>query len=106
MTTNTQLPHRAKIKVGRIKTSRGAYQEEDVGYNALAAAIVMQAVHDYRSARRCLRGKKPCMVYLEGSGARNPDHVIEDVTIFLKSQWYGALCDIDPDIILRELKRR
>lgn len=106
MTTNTQQPHRAKVKVGRITIHRGAYQEEDVGYNALAAAIVMQAVHDYKSARRCLRGKNPGVVYLEGGGARNPDHVIEDVTKFLKSSWYGVLCDIDPGIILRELKRR
>ena len=103
MTTNTQLPHRAKTKVGRIRTTGEAYHEEDVGYSALAAAIVMQAVHDYRVARRAAHKK---IVYLEGSGERNPAYVMEDVTVFLRSQWYALLCDINPELILKELTGR
>ena len=107
MITNTQQPHRARVKVGRIRTDRGAYHEDDTGYNTLAAAIVLQAVHDYKAARRCLLKKdRDNVVCLEGSGQRSAAHVIEDVTIFLKSPWFGTLCDIDPRVIMRELERR
>lgn len=104
MTTNTQLPHRAKVKVGRIRTTRTNEQEDDVGYNALAAAIVLQAIQDYKTALKCLRGKGPKVVYLDGSCTQDPVFLLDDVETFLRSPWYGVLCDIDPNLILKKLR--
>jgi len=58
-------------------------------FEALAQAIVKQAVNDYRNARR----SKNTAVEKE----------IED---FLKSDYFYLLMNLDGDILIREMRRR
>lgn len=78
---------------------------DDVGFEALAAAIVMQAVEDYKTARRILAGKGPKVTYLGKRRTKSAELIIEEVELFLNSQWFGLLCDIDPEMILRKLRQ-
>jgi hypothetical protein len=92
-------------------TDRWRYRREprpvhpdEVGLNALAAGIVMQAVEDYREAEKKLKNVPP----FEREGDRQAyifrwQKVKYEIVKFLKSEWYGVLCDIDPDRILRKL---
>ena len=80
------------------------HHEEDVGYYALAAAIVKQAVDDYRYADSVLKGLKA--VKPTSWAARmqsSAENTKSEVVKFFKGQWYATLCDIDPDLILRKL---
>lgn len=80
------------------------HYEEDVGWYALAAAIVMQAVEDYRDAEKKLKNVPP----FEREGDRDR-YIIKyqkrkyEIVKFFRSEWYGVLCDIDPEKILRKL---
>ena len=61
----------------------------------LANAIILQAVKDYRKARRLIRKK--------------PDHqmarkIIREAERFLKSRWFAQLTDIDGEMLLKKLK--
>ena len=75
---------------------------EDAGYPALAAAIVRQAVEDYRCADRYIERK-----ISNASWQTRYEHTAEytkgEVVRFFKGQWYGILCDIDYHLILRKL---
>jgi hypothetical protein len=92
-------------------TDRWRYRREprpvhpdEVGLNALAAGIVMQAVEDYRDAEKKLKN----VPHFEREGDRDR-YIIKyrkrkyEIVKFFKSEWYGVLCDIDPNRILREL---
>lgn len=80
------------------------HQEEDVGWYALAAAIVKQAVDDYRYADAYLNGEKDIKsVSWANRYAHNAECTKAEVVKFFKSQWYGILCDIDYHLILRKL---
>ena len=74
--------------------------EQDVGYPALAAAIVRQAVDDWREADRLEKG----LVKYSPTNLGAPKVAKDEIEKFFHSQWYGTLCDIDPDRILRKLK--
>ena len=74
--------------------------EEDVGLYALTAAIVRQAVDDWRDADKMMKG----MIRYSNTGITNPYTTKAEIEHFLHSQWYGILCDIDPDRILKKLK--
>ena len=79
-------------------------REEESGWNALAAAIVKQAVDDYKFADAYLKGEN--QVKAESYSQRlehRAEHTKDEVVKFFKSQWYATLCDIDPDLILRKL---
>lgn len=77
----------------------------DVGIYALAAAIVQQAVEDYRDANKKLKnipefareGDRRAYVYKLEKEKR-------DIVKFFRSEWYGVLCDINPDRILKKLE--
>ena len=71
----------------------------DVGFYALAAAIVKQAVDEYRDCERLIKGeiKKSNITYVDPVCRQN------EIVKFFRSQWYSTLCDIDPNRILREL---
>ena len=61
----------------------------------LANAIILQAVEDYRRARRIIR--------------KRPDHqgawkIIRETERFMKSRWFAQLTDIDGETLLRKLK--
>lgn len=86
------------------KTARTAYHEEETGYFALAAAIVKQAVDDYRYADEYLRGVHVTKSTSWASRyAHNAEHTKDEVVKFFRGQWYGTLCDIDQNRILRAL---
>ena len=75
---------------------------EDAGYPALAAAIVKQAVEDYRCADRYL-GKKISNASWQTRYEHTAEYTKGEVVRFFKGQWYGILCDIDYHLILRKL---
>lgn len=92
-------------------TDRWRYRREprpvhpdEVGLNALAAGIVQQAVEDYREAEKKLKNVPP----FEREGDRDR-YIIKyrerkyEIVKFFRSEWYGVLCDIDPERILRKL---
>lgn len=80
------------------------HHEEDVGWYALAAAIVKQAVDDYRYADAYLNGEKDIKsVSWANRYAHNAECTKAEIVKFFKSQWYGILCDIDHEKILRKL---
>lgn len=81
------------------RTPFAKQRDEDSGFYALAAAIVKQAVDDYREADRLLEGK----IKYSGMGITAPERTKKEVIKFFKSQWYGTLCDIDPNRILAKL---
>lgn len=64
-------------------------------YEKLANAIILQAVKDYRAAKKKLK-KQP----------RNKDAeiMINDTERFFRSDWFTALTDVDGALILRKLQ--
>lgn len=63
-------------------------------YEKLANAIILQAVKDWRSARRKLKRKA------QNEGARI---VLESCERFFRSEWFTTLTDVDGAVILRKL---
>jgi hypothetical protein len=66
------------------------------GYQALANAIIEQAVKDYRAALKVLR--------------RHPDSKAAmaeamEIERFFHSGWYGVLTEIDPDYLIKRLRK-
>ena len=84
----------------RCRRESRPFHPEDVGYPVLAAAIVQQAVEDYRDACRMQRVE----IRHSSKIIFSPDKVKYEVMRFLKSQWYGTLCDIKPERIIKKLK--
>ena len=74
----------------------------DVGFYALAAAIVKQAVDEYRDCERLIKGE------IKTSNITYGDPVCrqKEIVKFFRSQWYSTLCDIDPQRILDKLGAR
>lgn len=66
-----------------------------VEYEALAQAIVLQAVEDYRSARRRLR--RPDTRPSAQAAIRHLEH-------FFRTRWCGMLADIDGEKLIQNLK--
>jgi hypothetical protein len=70
----------------------------------LAAAIVQQAVEDYRDAEKWLKNVPDF-----DSEADRERYILKqqksqyEIVKFFKSEWYGVLCDIDPNRILKLL---
>ena len=71
----------------------------DVGIYALAAAIVKQAVDDYRDCERMIKGDIKTSVITYGDPVCQQNEIVK----FFRSQWYSTLCDIDPQRILDKL---
>ena len=96
LTTNTQQPHKAKLNLKTIHTTRIYHETEDnVGYNALAAAIVRQAVEDYRYADEFLKGYHVTKsASWANRYAHNAEHTKDEIIKFFRGQWYALLCDI------------
>ena len=66
------------------------------GYQALANAIIEQAVKDYRATLKVLR--------------RHPDSKAAmaeamEIERFFHSSWYGVLTEIDPDYLIKRLRK-
>ena len=65
-------------------------------WEALANAIILQAVEDYRKCRRKVR-RKP--------GQVEAQKMIREVEAFFRSQWFKQLTEADGNMILEGLKR-
>lgn len=63
-------------------------------YEKLANAIILQAVKDWRAARRKLK-RKP-----QNESARSE---LESCERFFRSEWFTTLTDVDGTVILRKL---
>ena len=96
-----KTPGTDKWKYRKRADSR-PFHPEDVGYHALAAAIVKQAVDDYQCADRYL-GKKISNASWQTRYEHTAEYTKGEVVRFFKGQWYGILCDIDYHLILRKL---
>ena len=66
------------------------------GWEALAQAIILQAVEDYRKCRRLVR-RKP--------GQTEAQKMIREVEAFFRSRWFCQLSDADGSMILEQLKK-
>lgn len=88
----------------RRRVSDNYHHEDEVGYSALAAAIVKQAVEDYRYADACQKGEKLVKsASYNNRMAGSCERTKREIVRFFRSRWYGTLCDIDPNLILRKL---
>lgn len=65
------------------------------GYRALAAAIVLQAVNDFRKAARD---------YNRGRNKKGNIATMTEVIEFINSDWYKCLTDIPPEVVIKKLK--
>lgn len=64
-------------------------------YEKLANAIILQAVKDYRAARKKLK-KQPTN--------KDAEIMINETERFFRSDWFTALTDVDGALILRKLQ--
>ena len=62
----------------------------------LAQAVILQAVEDYRRARRRVRR------FPDQKGAQA---TIREVGRFFRSRWFAQLADVDGEAILKRLRR-
>lgn len=63
------------------------------GWGGLVNAIIKQAAEDYVSA-------------LNDRGPRYaPDYRISEIQNFFRSDWFGQLCNLDPDYLMEKLNR-
>lgn len=83
----------------RRRVSEAYHHEDEVGWYALAAAIVRQSVEDYKDADKLEKG----LIKFSNTGIGSPKNTKAEIILFFKSPWYGTLCDIDPHRILRKL---
>ena len=88
----------------RYRREPRPFHPDEVGLNALAAGIVQQAVEDYREAEKKLKNVPDF-----DNEADRERYILKqqktqyEIVKFFKSEWYGVLCDIDPERILRKL---
>ena len=66
----------------------------DEAYSRLASAIVLQAVKDWRAARRKLKRKS------HNESAR---FELQSCERFFRSDWFRELTDVDVGVLLRKL---
>lgn len=66
-------------------------------YSSLANAIVMQAAKDYMTALKKLKRSRSNKAALQD---------IMDLERFFHSGWYGELTSVDPDFLIRELRKK
>ena len=66
---------------------------QDIGYERLRNAIILQACEDYE---RALKIKK--RAYRKKA--------IQEIEEFFRSEWFYELTDIDPEKIMLEIKRK
>ncbi len=64
-------------------------------YEKLANAIIMQAVKDYRAAKKKLK-KQPTN--------KDAELMVLDTEKFFRSDWFTALTNVDGRVLLRKLQ--
>ena len=65
-------------------------------WEALANAIVLKAVEDYRKCRRKVR-RKPNQFEAQ--------KMIREIEVFFRSEWFRQLTDADGKVILEQLRK-
>ena len=65
-------------------------------YESLANSIVVQAVKEYRAARKTL-SRHPASMKATAT--------IKEVEEFFHSEWFSTLTDADPDLVLNQLRK-
>lgn len=99
-----RTPSTNRWRYRKTPTTNHTANEENVGYYALAAAIVKQAVEDYKYVDACQNGKKKVQALsFNNRMAGSCDRTKAEIIRFFRSRWYGTLCDLDPNLILRKL---
>lgn len=73
----------------------------DYGLEELANAIILQAIKDYQNAKECLRFR-PDSLDIDTKNKHNK--TIKQVTIFINSDWFKVLTEVDPQLILSYLE--
>ncbi len=64
-------------------------------YEKLANAIILQAVKDYRAAKKKLK-KQPTK--------KDAEIMVKDTERFFRSDWFTAFTNVDGEVILRKLR--
>ena len=64
-------------------------------YKEIASAIILQAVKDYRTATR---------KYKKGKDTDKHQATMNEIENFIRSEWFGVLSDIEPEMLLGKLK--
>ena len=64
-------------------------------YKELGAAIILQAVKDYRTATR---------KYRKGKDTEKHQATMNEIESFIRSEWFGVLSDIEPEMLLNRLR--
>lgn len=72
------------------------HSDVDTGFENLANAIVLQAVEDFRWARRALK---------QDPGDPEAHEVYRETRRFLKSRWCSELTTLDCEVLLDKLMR-
>lgn len=90
----------------QAKTYRERVAQPDYpGYNALAAAIVLQAVEDWKEAKKKLKATEDIPdKNARASAMSRHRNTMDEIEHFFFGKWYSCLCDIDPRLIMRKLR--
>lgn len=100
----TSAKRQAAQTVNRNAWNKAHRGQEEIGWEALACAIVKQAVDDYRYAEAILNGEhKVSEAAYANRYASRAEVVKADIVKFFRGQWYGVLCDIPGERILKHL---
>lgn len=75
-----------------------SYKNDLDPYEALANGIIIQAVKDYRWA--CKRLKNP---RCRNTKRQEAELMKDDCLRFFRSQWFGALTEVEPEYLIRKL---
>ncbi len=80
-------------------------QHECTGYEALAAAIVLQAVEDWKEAKKKLDAAQSIPdKNARSSAISRHRNTMDEIEKFFFGKWYASICDIDPHLIMRKLR--
>ena len=86
-------------------TSKPHHGQDEVGYEALACAIVKQAVEDYKTADDIINGRRKISTETYANRYTSiPEAVKAEVVRFFRGQWFGVLCDIPGERIIKHLE--
>lgn len=69
-------------------------------YERLAAAIVMQAVKDYRSAFSFLKNARR-----KSRKTYEAENKLNNCKRFFRSEWFGQLCEYDGEKLMKQIEK-
>lgn len=80
----------------------------DIGIENLRFAIVKQAILDYEGALKWLRKHGNHVEQTQGyqHSLNTRKWTKEECEYFFKSEWFGMLCDIDGEVMMRTIRKK